>query len=682
MPSARRMILGHVMSGLCTKMNRTKQLPADLMETPLNRCLNTFDITLLGIGHMVGAGIYVLTGTVAREMAGPAIVLSFILAGLVSLLAALCYAEFGTRVPKAGSAYVYTYVSIGEFWAFVIGWNIILEHMLGAASVARAWSGYVDSMLGNIVANITMEITGEMHEQLLAKYPDFLAFFVCISYAVALAAGVKATAMINSILTTVNVAVMALVVVLGFWYATPDNWSLPEQGFMPYGFGGVLAGAATCFYAFVGFDSIATSGEEAKNPSVSIPLATILSLCVVTVGYVLVSAALTLMIPYNEINPAAALPDAFGMRGITWAKYAISTGAICGMTTTLLGSLFALPRCLYAMASDGLLFSCFGKVNTKTQVPLLNLALSGVCSALLALLFDLEKLVEFMSIGTLLAYTIVSASVIVLRYRPISVEETVHLAPDTPGTDEEDGGPALPSGGSATTGPPGGGIDSSSQSSTIDPSSPTSEMIEIALAGRLRPQFRWLEPVLGRCEPGVACSGAVLMFCVLSVAVCFQLENSWDELYNGTWWALGLYGFLLFCLVACVVVISAHHQNTRGLQFKVPFVPYIPALSIFCNIELMVHLSFLTWLRFFIWLSIGMLVYFLYGIHNSKEGELGTSYSMLMSTSEAIRGWGSTSTALGGGTKVTVTKIIKGRISRKTAGDRQAIVDDDDDEDS
>ncbi|XP_053688757.1 cationic amino acid transporter 4 [Sabethes cyaneus] len=662
MPSARRMILGHVMSGLCSKMNRTKQLPADLMETPLNRCLNTFDITLLGIGHMVGAGVYVLTGTVAHEMAGPGIVLSFILAGIVSLLAALCYAEFGTRVPKAGSAYVYTYVSIGEFWAFVIGWNIILEHMLGAASVARAWSGYVDSMLGNIVANTTMEITGEMHEQLLAKYPDFLAFAVCLSYAIALATGVKATAMINSILTTVNVAVMLLVIVLGFWYATPTNWSLPDQGFLPYGFGGVLAGAATCFYAFVGFDSIATSGEEAKNPSVSIPLATILSLCVVTIGYVLVSAALTLMIPYNEINPAAALPDAFGIRGISWAKYAISTGAICGMTTTLLGSLFALPRCLYAMASDGLLFSCFGKVNTKTQVPLLNLAVSGVCSALLALLFDLEKLVEFMSIGTLLAYTIVSASVIVLRYRPISVEETVHLAPDTPGTDEEEG------------------ASSSSHSSAVDPSSPTSEMIEIALAGRLRPQFRWLEPLLGRCEPGVACSGAVLLFCVLSAAVCFQLQASWDELYNGTWWALALYGFLLFCLVACIVVISAHHQNTRGLQFKVPLVPYIPALSILCNIELMVHLSFLTWLRFFIWLSIGMLVYFLYGIHNSKEGELGTSYSMLMSTQEAIRGWGAThSASLSGGARVTVTKIVKGRVSRKSV-DKQAIIDDDDDD--
>ncbi|XP_004522528.2 cationic amino acid transporter 4 [Ceratitis capitata] len=216
MPSTRRIILGHVMSGLCSKMNRTKPVPADVMETPLKRCLNTFDITLLGIGHMVGAGIYVLTGTVAKDMAGPGIILSFILASFVSLLAALCYAEFGTRVPKAGSAYVYTYISIGEFWAFVIGWNILLEHMLGAASVARAWSGYVDSMLGGWIGNTTLAITGEMHEQLFARYPDLLAFLVCLLYAAALGIGVKATAVFNSMLTMVNIAVVVLVIGVGF----------------------------------------------------------------------------------------------------------------------------------------------------------------------------------------------------------------------------------------------------------------------------------------------------------------------------------------------------------------------------------------------------------------------------------------------------------------------------------
>ncbi|XP_037031589.1 cationic amino acid transporter 4 [Bradysia coprophila] len=649
MPSTRRVILGHVMSGVCTKMNRTKKLPSDIMQTPLNRCLSTFDITLLGIGNMVGAGVYVLTGIVAKDIAGPGIVLSFIIAAMVSMLAALCYAEFGCRVPRAGSAYIYTYVSIGEFWAFIIGWNIILEHMLGAASVARAWSGYVDSMMDGFIANVTMSVTGEMHEQLLSKYPDFLAFFVCLAYTLALSTGVKTTAILNGILTTVNIGVVLMVISIGLWHANPRNWSASEGGFLPYGFVGVISGAASCFYAFVGFDSIATSSEEIL-PSTSIPLATILSLCIVTIIYVLVSAALTLMVPYTQINPIASLPSAFGSIDIPWAKYAISIGALCGMSTTLLGSLFSLPRCMYAMASDGLLFSCFEKINARTQVPILNLIVSGFCSALLALIFDLEKLVEFMSIGTLLAYTIVSASVIILRYRPPSVEETITYAPDdTP--DEDD----------------------SSQSSIASVSA-TSEMIEIALAGKLRPQYRWLHPLVGRCDPGSAVSVAVFLYVVTSAAVCLQFEVYWAHLYKGDWLSLITYGVLVFFMVACLVVITAHHQNCRTseLQFKVPFVPLIPALSILFNIELMVHLSVLTWLRLLVWLIIGMLVYFFYGIHHSKEGTLGTSYSMLLTTNDTNKSyWSATA-------KTTINRMME-KVMRKS-DDKTAIVDADDDE--
>ncbi|XP_022215369.2 cationic amino acid transporter 4 [Drosophila obscura] len=625
MPSSRRAIMKHIVSGMCNKMNRTKVVPTDVMETPLNRCLTTFDIALLGIGHMVGAGIYVLTGTVAKEMAGPGIILSFVLAGFISMLAALCYAEFGTRVPKAGSAYVYTYISMGEFWAFVIGWNILLEHMLGAASVARAWSGYVDSMLGGWIGNTTLALTGGIHEPGLAQYPDILAFMVCIAYAAALAIGVKATAVFNSILTLVNIAVMVLVISVGFWYADTKNWSEAEGGFLPYGIGGVIAGAATCFYAFVGFDSIATSGEEAKSPATSIPIATIISLCVVTVGYILVSAALTLMIPISDINPAASLPEAFGQLNLSWAKYIISIGALCGMTTTLLGSLFALPRCMYAMASDGLLFSCFGKVNAKTQVPLLNLAVSGVLSATLALVFDLAKLVEFMSIGTLLAYTIVSASVIILRYRPMSRLHNPIRAPDTPGSPDDVSDE-----------------DSMSQSSLDTTSSPTNFLIEEGLAGRLKTKFRYLEPLLGRFEPGSVVSVAVMLYIGLCFAICVELKVSWTELYSGTWWALLIYGFIIFAACLCVAVMAVHNQNTRGLIFKVPLVPFVPALGIFCNILLMVHLDTVTWVRFFVWVCIGLVVYFLYGIHHSNEGETCSSYSILMTSSEAGKlPWGS-----------------------------------------
>lgn len=433
MPTSRHKILSHVFNGICFKVNRTKRLSLDSsdLETPLKRCLTTFDITLLGVGHMVGAGIYVLTGTVAKDLAGPGIILSFVLAGIASTLAALCYAEFGTRVPKAGSAYVYTYVSIGEFWAFIIGWNIVLEHMIGAASVARAWSGYVDSLVGGQISNLTQSLMGELYDGFFAKHPDLLSCFICILYSVILGLGVKRSAVINSFLTGINLAVILLVIVVGFYFGKFRNWSSPEGGFLPFGMSGVISGAATCFYAYVGFDCIATSGEEAREPAKSIPIATVLAMSVVSLVYILVSAALTLMVPYSDINPNAALPDAFAEIGLHWVSYIIIIGAVCGMTTSLLGSLFSLPRCLYAMAEDGLIFKFFASVDHTTQLPIINMIVSTLISALIALVFDLEKLVEFMSIGTLLAYTIVSASVIILRYKPSVVTYTNALTVDS-----------------------------------------------------------------------------------------------------------------------------------------------------------------------------------------------------------------------------------------------------------
>lgn len=284
---------------------------------------------------------------------------------------------------------------------------------------------------------------------------------------------------------------------------------------------------------------------------------------------------------------------------------------------------------------------------------MLNLVVSGLFSAILALLFDLEKLVEFMSIGTLLAYTIVSASVIILRYKPPPVPEFGSYAPDTPDDDDE----------------------VSSQSS-IDTASPTSDLIEVALAGRLKSQFRWLEPILGKYEPGSAVAIAVFLYTALAFCLSFHMEVSREILYEGTWWPLCLYGFLIFCIVACVMVITVHNQNTRGLNFKVPLVPFLPALSIFCNIVLMVHLSALTWIRFFIWVVIGMLVYFLYGIHHSKEGEVCSSYSMLLSSSEATKCHWGTTTDPTDGRMTSAHKAFQRLIGKKIAEDKKPIFQD------
>ncbi|XP_037772893.1 cationic amino acid transporter 4-like isoform X2 [Penaeus monodon] len=609
MPGLRGRLLVEGWGGTWQRMTRTKQVATDAMDTPLNRCLSTLDITLLGIGHMVGAGIYVLTGTVAKDTAGPGIILSFLLAGFASLLAALCYAEFGARVPKAGSAYVYTYVTIGEFWAFVIGWNIVLEHMIGAASVARAWSGYMDSLFDGALSNATVTYIGTLHAGLLAPYPDFLAFAVTLVYCGFLTLGVKGSAYFNSIFTLINLCVMAFVIVAGMMFADVGNWNT-EKGFLPFGVSGVVAGAATCFYAFVGFDSIATAGEEAKDPARSIPQATLVSMSVVTIGYIMVGATLTLMVPYYTLNPAAALPDAFAAHGANWAKYVVSVGAICGMTTTLFGSLFSLPRCVYAMAADGLLFSWLARVSDKTKVPVITLILCGFLSAVIALVFDIEKLVEFMSIGTLMAYTIVSASVIILRYQPSSrcnIKSPSHSntqAASTPGT--------------VTT-----------------PTTPTS-VDDIAKTdgegGELRSSCRWLLHVVGRQEAGTVATWGVVIFTVSSAALCSLLQwgGSHLALPYPSPWAIILALLLVAVQVFSVVVILAHRQNNLVLSFSVPLVPLLPLVSIFFNVALMVHLNPMTWIRFIVWMVLGLVLYFAYGQHHSREGEPVSSYSTLL----------------------------------------------------
>lgn len=249
--------------------------PKTLSRSELSRCLSIFDLTALGIGSTLGAGIYVLAGQVARSIAGPSIVISFFIAAVASILSGLCYAEFGARVPKAGSAYVYSYVTMGELCAFVIGWNLFLEYVIGASSVARAWSDYFDSVLNNRIRNYTLTHVGEFHASGLATYPDFFALLLVLLVTLILGVGVKNSSRFNNIFTGINLVVILFITCVGMYFAKGENWS---RDFMPFGISGVFSGAATCFYAFVGFDVIATTGEEAKNPSKAIPIAIVLAL--------------------------------------------------------------------------------------------------------------------------------------------------------------------------------------------------------------------------------------------------------------------------------------------------------------------------------------------------------------------------------------------------------------------
>ena len=531
------------MASCLRSLSRRKFIdPKTLTDTPLARVLNVLDLTSLGVGSTLGAGVYVVACEIARDVAGPATVLSFLIAGIASVLSGLCYAEFGARVPKAGSAYIYSYVTIGELVAFIIGWNLILEYMIGAAAIARAWSAYFDSCAFNdrlrawVIKNI-----GSINIKGLGNYPDFLAFVVVMVITLTQLLGVKKSTRFIFVITFINIFVIIFIVVVGITLARPQYWS----DFMPYGATGVLAGSATAFFAFVGFDVIATTGEEAKNPSKTIPISIVLSLMICFLAYFGVSASVTLIWPYNKLDYGAALPKAFLHRGAHYAQYVIAVGALCGMTAAINGGLFPLPRLLYAMSSDGLIFSFFSYVNKKTEVPLVGTLFSGLLSGLLAMMFELQELVEMMSIGTLQAYTIVSTSVLVLRYQPGSLG----IIPD---------------------------VDPSEDSAT-GPTERSGKKAQYAIGFLFFYFFAF---------------GAFLIHGLIPMS-------------QGEVWAILLGVAMVIVLVACVTVIVLQPQSLNPLAFKVPCVPGLPIVSMFINIYLMMELNTITWIRFGIWMSIG-----------------------------------------------------------------------------
>lgn len=365
---------------------------------------------MLGVGAVVGGGIFILPGEVASIVAGPGIMLSFIIAGIACCLAALCYSEFASKLPVAGSAYTYSYHVFGEGIAWILGWSLLLEYGLAVAAIASGWSSYVKSLLEGFNLHIPAAISGS-YNPANGTYFDIPAFLIVVVIGILLSLGIRESTRVNNLMVLIKIAVVVLFIVVGAFYVKPDNWT----PFLPFGFNGVITGASMVFFAYIGFDAVSTASEEVKNPQRNMPIGIIASLAVCTLLYILLSAVLTGVISYDKLVGVSA-PVAFALQylNLNWIAGLLSLGAIVGMTTVILVMSYGGTRLIFAMGRDGLLPKTFAKVNKK-NTPVKNTLIFAFLMGLVAGIVPLADLAALINIGTLFAFSMVSLGILFLR---------------------------------------------------------------------------------------------------------------------------------------------------------------------------------------------------------------------------------------------------------------------------
>jgi APA family basic amino acid/polyamine antiporter len=423
----------------------TAELQAEAESGKFKRALGPLNLTTLGIGAIIGAGLFVMTGTAASQNAGPALIISMVLAGIACAFAGLCYAEMASMIPVAGSAYTFAYATLGELIAWIIGWDLILEYALSTAAVAVGWSGYAVRFLQNIGITLPPELSLARGAQMtiadgatVTGIYNLPATLVVLAVTALLILGIRESAAVNSAIVVIKVAVLLVFIAVGIGHINPSNW----QPFVPantgefgtFGWSGVLRGAGVIFFAYIGFDAVSTAAQEARNPQRDLPIGILASLGICTVIYITVALVLTGLVPYHELGVPNPVSLGVAATGNTWLEPIINIGAVAGLSSVMLVNLLGQSRIFFSMSRDGLLPRTFQRIHPRFKTPWLGTALTGSIVAVAAGLVDISTLGQLTSMGTLLAFSIVCGGVLILRKTAPHLERPFRVpgAPWTP----------------------------------------------------------------------------------------------------------------------------------------------------------------------------------------------------------------------------------------------------------
>ncbi|XP_075251439.1 cationic amino acid transporter 4-like isoform X2 [Convolutriloba macropyga] len=533
------------------------------METELKRCLTTFDLVILGFSNTVGGGIYVALGLLVGQIAGPATIISFFLAAIPHMLTGLCLAEFGCKIPKAGSIYLYLYMSVGELIAFISGWTLIINHIFEAGLACRGITGYI-----NGISDESLDST--LPEFFVKHNLDPYSVIVVLLVAVTASVGIKQSTLVSTILWSVNISTLLFVSLCGFVLFDFQNWA----NFFPFGISSVFKSTTKTYFAFTGYDLITISSEEAFEPSKSVPVALITQISLVAVLYCTVSISVTLITPYYEISETAPFISVFGFHNLKWAEYIVTVGALCSLIGLIMGRVLCFSRTMYAISQDGLFMRILSKVNKTTQVPVFSTVIGSVLIGLVAIFLSLDHLTELVSFGNVVNHTLLAFAIIVVRYtdKPLLLEDAKQTNIDHKPH-----------------------FQSETEPLTLNKNNSgwTSKKVKILAAFVISSvsAVLFIQPVYifdGSRAIRYVCLICFVSFSLLSLGVIVYFGKKYKQ-----------------------------QAPSSGL-FRTPLVPLLPAVSIWMNLCIMAHFGTQYLLFGLFWASLGAFVYFVYGISHSN----------------------------------------------------------------